>query len=640
MPALRTIARILPRRASAAPTARDWRLVRRIRSAANELSSATDRELRDRADDLRNRVDGSRVVPDDELLVASFSLVDEAARRAHGLSFYDVQLAAGLVLARGGVAEMQTGEGKTLVTALPAFARSLSGAGVHVSTANSYLARRDCDFLRPILEQLGATAGLTCEGVPPDRKRAAYACDVTFGPGYEFGFDYLRDQLTVQGTGERPLGETFLRLLRGEIAGDAALMQRGLAFAIVDEIDSVLIDDAGSPLLLSEPTGGQPEDAAAHLAARDVAERLNEGAEYTVDAAAGTVELTARGRRKAGDVLEHAARRGLARPWLDYVLQALWAKTLVHRGVHYVVDGDHVRIVDEFTGRIFADRSWRDGLHQSVEAKERLPISRETRPRARVTRQRFFRLYESVCGMTGTARGSEREFREFYGLGVTAIPLRTPSRRQMLPTRFFATADARYAAIADEVERLHASGRPVLIGTRTIAGSLAMSERLAARGLSHQLLNGTQDEAEADVVAGAGQAGAITVATNMAGRGTDIKLTPDVVARGGLCVIGAERHASSRIDRQLAGRCARQGDAGSARFYVSAEDDLLQRHARGLPAAMKRAAGASGEVALDLDRHISRIQRRVERQAWLRRRTLFHLDRRRDSLMSELAGGT
>jgi len=633
-----SLSQALGRTRSQKPTRRDHELVRSVRRAAKELASLTEVQLRQRADDMRALVEAGRPAASPDVLVPSFSLVHEAARRTIGISFYDVQLLAGLALARGAVAQMQTGEGKTFVAALPAFVHALAGRGVHVMTSNSYLADRDHELMSPLFECLGMSAGRLQQQSDPAAKRAAYASDVTYGPGYEFGFDYLRDQVMLRRSEEARLGDAFLARLRDAGVAPQQRVQRGLACAIVDEVDHVLIDDASSPLIISQPTADTAEDAQAHLLARSVVPDLREGADYRFDAAAGLIQLTSRGSDVVHGDDYPVPWKVLLRPWTEYVEQALRVELLMRRDVHYVVQEGEVRVVDESTGRIFAERSWRDGLHQAIEAKEGVAISADKRSIARITRQRFFRLYDRRSGMTGTAVGSEAEFREFYGLDVVVIPLHRPGRRTVHPSRCFAHAQAKWSAVVEEVRQVHAGGRPVLVGTRNIVDSETLAAQLREQGIPHLLLNGVQDADEAAIVAGAGRASTVTIATNMAGRGTDIKLAAGVAENGGLHVIATQRHSSRRIDRQLIGRCGRQGDPGSARFFLSADDELIRTHRPWLARTMRRAANAEGEILADFDFAVRHTQQVAEKAGHRRRRQLFHSDRQRDTSMAKFAG--
>lgn len=629
--------RCLARRRVSKPSRRDCELVRGIRESASDVRQLSDRELRGQVDLLREALAVGRSADAAEILVSGFSLVNEAARRTIGITYYDVQLLAGLALARGAVAEMQTGEGKTFVAALPAVVRALTGRGVHVVTSNAYLAGRDFQLLAPAYECLGISVGLLRENAGHEEKRKAYGCEITYGTGYEFGFDYLRDQVALRQTETCRLGDKLLGQLRGRSADGSRTVQRGLPFAIIDEVDHVLIDDASSPLVLSGSATTTAEDSQAHLVARHMIASLTERSDYELDAASRAVRLTAAGSRRIHADPDAIPLEVLLRPWSEYVEQALRAQTSYLRDVHYVVQDGRVRIVDESTGRIFSDRNWRQGLHQAIEAKENVAINSEKQPLARITRQRFFRLYECLCGMTGTATGSHREFWAFYRLPTVVIPLRKPCRRKVLPTRYFADPESKWSAISDELERVHRSGRPVLVGTRTIAASESLARRLDSKRLPYRILNGKQDADEAAVIARAGQAGSITIATNMAGRGTDVKLSAEVADGGGLHVMATERNESRRIDRQLVGRSARQGDPGSVQFFLSADDILIETHAPWLGRGMKRTADRNGEIMIDLGRNVRGIQHHAEREGFSRRRQLFHYDKHRDGVIEKSA---
>jgi preprotein translocase subunit SecA len=614
----------------------DRQLVRRINTHAAELTDLPDQRLADRTADLRELTDRGVPATDARVAVPAFALVTEATRRTLGMSPYDVQLLAGIALAAGAVAEMQTGEGKTLTSTLPAALHAITGEGVHVATVNRYLAERDYQLLQPVYERLGLTVGLAADGAPPDEKRAAYACDVTYATGYELGFDFLRDELVRRRLNCRPPGIGLRDALRGnrtgggdtigeDTVGDNAVgddtVQRGHALAIVDEVDSVLIDEANTPLILSGPAGGRTADTGAYLAAARIAEQLEPGQHFSIDPQTRQLRLNQAG----ADAVQSGRRpyRELARPWTVYIEQALRARHLFRRNVHYVVHDGEVRIVDEYTGRIFAERTWRDGLHQAVEAKEGVEISAEKRSLARIARQRCFQMYQRLCGMTGTAVGHERELQSVYRLPLVVIPLRKTSQRRELATRYFAGTEAKWDAIAREIADRHRRGQPVLVGTRTIANSLLLADKLKAAGLPFRVLNGVQDEDEAELIAGAGESGSVTIATNMAGRGTDIQPTPEALAAGGLHVIAAERHDSQRIDRQLVGRTARQGDPGTCRFYVSAEDELLQRYDPSLAEKMRKSVRPDGELTADFSAAIATLQRKAERDNYESRSRLM-----------------
>ncbi|MEZ6061183.1 MAG: translocase [Planctomycetaceae bacterium] len=634
LPATKTSPKTASRRRSTSEPSVE-QLVAEIRERAESLArhAAAD-ELIDEANRLRSELSGDQSVTRPEILIAGLALATEALRRSHNVQLYDVQIQAAVELTRGRVAQMQTGEGKTYVAIAVATHLALAGLGVHVATPNAYLAERDCRLATPVLAALQMTAGLLPERVEAAQKRPAYDCDVTYATGNEYGFDYLRDQLTLRQEAGGELGSGVLRRLNNPDPDQRRTMQRGLVFCIVDEADSVLIDDAGSPLVLSIASTGPAPDESVHRAACDFVGQLEQPVHFRIDPASGHVALTETGLTRCyqDDVAIPSAH--LLRPWTQYVEQALRARYLFRRHVHYVVADDEVRIVDESTGRIFEDRSWQDGLHQAIEAREGLPVSAEKEAAARITRQRFFRLYRNLCGMTGTAIGCEQEFAAVYGKAVAAIPLRVPSARVLLPTRFFATADAKRDAIRNSVAEQVASGRPVLVGTRSIVDSEILARLLDDCGIPHELLNGLQSAEEADVVARAGRSRSVTIATNLAGRGTDIALDPAVREHGGLHVIVAECQLSGRMDRQLIGRCARQGDPGSAQTFVSAEDSLLQRYGQWLASAIVRDAGPDDESPTDFSSYVARVQAAAERAQFVARRNLLQHDASRDSLFA------
>jgi preprotein translocase subunit SecA len=605
----------------------EWRHVQKVHDFAVSLRLCTDKDLLRRSKGLRQAVLGGQVPTHDEITIPGFALVFEATRRCLGMSLYDEQLLAGLILTRRCAAEMQTGDGKTFLASLAAFVYALAGRGVHVVTANEYLAKRDYELLSPVYKMLDVSVGLNRYDISLAEKQAAYACDVTYGADQEFGFDYLRDQLRLWTQPKTALGSGFRALLQGRQLAKALTVQRELAVAIVDEIDSVLIDSATSPLLLSQGTYGADVEIQLYLSARDAASQFIRGDDYLVDRVDRRITFTDSGKQKIFTAGESMPKNGLRRPWDIYVEQALHAQEFLHKDVDYVVQGGKVLLVDEYTGRFYPDRQWRDGLHQAVEAKERISVNPENSSMARISRQRYFQLYPHLSGMTGTAQGSEREFWNIYHLEIVAIPPHKPCRRKMLPTRYFIRSDEKYAAIVEEIADLVKTGRPVLIGTRTIKNSEYLAAKLESRGISFRLLNGKQDLSEAMIVARAGEAGAVTIATNMAGRGTDIRLHPGVADLGGLHVIGVERHESRRIDRQLSGRAARQGDPGSCRFYVAVDDPLIKKYAPGLKRLMNHLADDKCEATLNLTREIARVQGRVERQHYWVRHSLFLHDR-------------
>ncbi len=607
--------------------------VEEIRKQAARLDALGEAQLAAQADALRERLSRADVSVIDSLPEV-FALSLEALRRTRGIQLYDVQIMAAIALAQGTVAEMQTGEGKTFAAVPAAVLHGLSGRGVHVVTTNAYLADRDFQLLRPAYEALGLTTSLLPEQCPANQKRDAYQSDITYGVGYEFGFDYLRDQVALRSSQRRELGESLLHCLRGQHGRAPSVVQRGRAFAIVDEVDNVLIDEAGSPLILSSTSATGAADAEVHRRVKELISLLEPDRHFRCTAASGQVELTREGKERiyAPDI--GIPVELLRRSWMEYVEQSLRAKLLFRRDVHYIVKDQAVHIVDASTGRIFADRTWMDGLHQAIEAKENLPVTSEKSVLAHITRQRFFRLYDRLSGMTGTAAGCQREFKTVYGLKVAPIPLRVPSRRVVWPLRSFASRDAKWAAIASDVATIHQTGRPILVGTRSIADSERLADTLRSRGLPFQLLNGRQDAEEAAVITAAGDRGAITISTNLAGRGTDIRLAEGVPSLGGLHVLVTEPYESSRVDWQLIGRCGRQGDPGSAQVYVSSDDALIQGYGSWLIGPMTRSADRSGEVQIDITQRVRRVQQAAERTQFAARSALLRRDLRRDTLMS------
>jgi len=613
------------------------RLVGKIRRRAEHIKSFKSRQLSDNAALLRQRVLAGEPPTSESIAVAAFAVTTEAVRRATGKTYYDVQLIGGMVLAVGAVAEIQTGEGKTIITALPAVLHALSGKGVHVATTNDYLSRRDFEEMRPAYELLGLTAGLIQPQGPPAEKHEAYSCDITYGPGYEFGFDFLRDQLTLRSRVVESLGARHLQRMRGQNFVTGRLAQRGHAFAIIDEADSVLIDEATTPLILSGRDATARTDAALYRFARQVADRLEKERDFDIDEARRTASLTAVGWAAIHQAFHSRPAGQLARPWSQIVEHALRAEHLLHRDVDYVVRDGQVMIVDPHTGRIHNERKWRAGLHQAVEVKEGVQATDEKKTQARITRQRFCQFYEQMCGLTGTAHGGETEFREFYSLPVVVVPTDRPCVRKLLPTRFIATRAAKHQLLAADAADRAWRGQPVLIGTRTIRESRAVSMALTDAGVRHMVLNGLQDTEEAEIVSRAGITATVTVATNMAGRGTDIRLDDAARHAGGLHVAAAEFHESRRVDRQLAGRAARQGDPGSCQFWASAEDEIFVNHAPALCAKFQRITQQTGETCDGLDDDVRRLQLRLEQEGLESRRQMVAHDQWLESVQSTLA---
>ena len=554
-------------------------------------------------------------------VATALSLIDEAAYRAAGIRYYDVQLQASVAMLKNEIAEMKTGEGKTYVGSIVCFVRSLQGQGVHFMTTNAYLAERDHEIVKPLLEQLGVSVSLLDREMSPQEKQAAYLADITYGPGYEFGFDYLRDQLTLINEQKPKLGQRLRRNYHNRETKTTPQMQRDRFCAIVDEADSVMIDDATTPLVLSSSIDRPHPAPLPFLTAKAIASELDRQQDYVINPATRTVSLTQPGADRIDAALTQGVRGQLSRAWPKYVEQAIIAQNFFSVDEQYIIRDDKVRMVDSSTGRIFEDRSWSEGLHQAVEAKENVTISDENSSVARISRQQYFRLYANLCGMTGTAADAQRELRRVYRLPVAVIPTNKPCPRLTEPMRCFDTNQSKLAAIADTVRQLHETGQPILVGTRTIDKSELIASLIS--DLPVQVLNGKQDADEADLVAESGKAGAITIATNMAGRGTDIKLGEGVRELGGLYVIVSDPDYSARVDRQLIGRASRQGDPGASQMFVSAEDDLIARHAHWLVSYIHRLADENGEVQIDLSHEIRTLQQRVERKHAELRRQMF-----------------
>ncbi len=599
----------------------------RVEALASELADASDENLHRRVTALRAAlaVDG----PIDAHVVESFTLVREVCSRLLGLRHYPVQLMGGYALLRGTLAEMQTGEGKTLTAVLPAVTVALAGAAVHVITVNPYLATRDAEYLAPVYEFFGLRVGL----VVPDQESAqrvqAYRCDVTYGVNKDVVFDYLRDRITQKRgrTGSRALLDSWLTGADQRSSPPGLL--RGLFYAIVDEADSVLIDEARTPLIISSNVD-DPNGRVLYEQALALAGSLTSGEHYRLRPSERSVELTDAGRAAVGEFAR--ALPGLwaiTRAREELVEQGLSALHLFARDRHYIITDDKVQIVDEYTGRVMADRSWERGLHQMIEVKEGLEVTKRRDTISRITYQRYFRRYLCLAGMTGTAIEVAPEMRSVYALDVLCIPPNRPVLRRDLGQRVYRDGEQRWAAIVDRAAEMHAGGRPVLIGTRSVAASELASEHLTAAGLAHEVLNARQDAREAEIIAEAGQPSRITVATNMAGRGTDILLSPAVRDAGGLHVILSEYHDSARIDRQLFGRAGRQGDPGSCEAIVSLDDELFVAHASRLLAWLRARVSADGLLPTHLGRLLLRYaQAAAERQNSRIRRQTVEMDKR------------
>ena len=545
-------------------------IVEKINSLESEIQKLSDEELRNKTAEFKDRLTQGETL--DDILPEAFAVVREASKRVLGMRHFDVQLIGGIILHQGRIAEMKTGEGKTLVATLPVYLNALTGKGVHVVTVNDYLAKRDSEWMGKVYKFLGLTVGLVISGMDPSAKKAAYAADVTYGTNNEFGFDYLRDNMVIY---------------------KDQLVQRELNYAIVDEIDSILIDEARTPLIISGrgkqssdlykkadkfvrkliPKVIVEEDAKNFVQAED-----NENYDYIVDLKAKSASLTQKGIKKAEEEFGLENFNDIENSEIVHnVNQALRAHGVMKKDIDYIVKDGEVLIVDEFTGRIMYGRRYNNGLHQAIEAKEGVQIQQETKTLATITFQNLFRMYKKLSGMTGTAKTEEEEFRNIYNMFVIQIPTNKEVIRDDEPDLVYSTKSGKYKALINEIEARYQKGQPVLVGTIAIETNELISSMLRKKKIPHEVLNAKNHAREAEIIAKAGEAKSVTIATNMAGRGTDIKLGEGVKELGGLCVLGTERHESRRIDNQLRGRSGRQGDPGFTQFYVSMEDDLMVR---------------------------------------------------------------
>ncbi len=570
-----------------------------------------------------------------QLVAQTFALIRELAERTVGQRHFDTQVMGGWALLKGMIAEMETGEGKTLAATLAAGTAALSGMPVHVITVNDYLTARDAESMGPIYKALGLTVGYVTHDVLPEDRRVAYGCDITYCTNKEIAFDYLRDRIQLKDR-EHPL-RIQSEYLYGTNARVRNLLLRGLHFAIVDEADSVLIDEARTPLLISKKSGDAGQEQRFLEEAMELVKGLQDRIDYRIDMASRNVELTDGGKKKIFDLSKSLGPlwKGTIRRE-EIARKALSAQKLFHMDVHYLLSDDKVQIVDEFTGRVMPDRSWERGLHQLIEVKEGCKVTSEMQTLAQMSYQRFFRRYMRLSGMTGTAREVRREVWSVYGLPVVRIPTHRPLRRIGYSDKIFRATDDKWRAVVREIQRLNEKGRPVLVGTRSVAASEHMSRLLHEIKIPHQVLNAKQDKEEASVIGRAGEERSVTIATNMAGRGTDIKLGPGVVEKGGLHVILTERHEAGRIDRQLAGRCGRLGDPGSHQAILSLEDPLLEGGRAGLlgwfALGLMRLGLAVGNPVGKLA--VRRAQKKMERIHARMRRELVKIDKHKGDMLS------
>ncbi|MEM7453064.1 MAG: DEAD/DEAH box helicase [Planctomycetota bacterium] len=590
-----------------------------VRSTAAEYDSLDDEKLHDISLNLGFESRKSEKIRG--LLVRGFALVQTVAARKLEMRHYDVQLRGGLAMCQGHVAEMRTGEGKTLTATLPMFIHALKGRGALLATSNDYLARRDAKWMQPVYQALGLSVGVIQTEMSREQRRASYACDITYGTMKEFGFDFLRDHSMQREQQQR-------QLWYGASAANMPVelpVHRSPHFLLIDEADSILIDEARTPLIISSP-----QDESAHNQQRSLyrwssaaVEHFEEDEHFWYDREKRKVDLSPEGTALVRTIgkPDELAGVGLLEMY-DFVERAIQVDRDYKLDRDFVIRDGEIVIVDESTGRISEGRRWSRGIHQAIESKEGVEITMDTNTQAKITVQAFVSRFPTIAGMTGTAVSSRKEFKKIYKMPVTVIPPNRPSQRNEMPYKFAFNEDDKWQAIVDEIVEIHATGRPILVGTRSIAKSDLLARRLRAAGVEHEVLNARQVEREADIVAMAGKRGRVTVATNMAGRGTDIKIDPDVIELGGLHVIGTELHTSSRIDRQLFGRCGRQGDPGSVQQFVSAEDELLDLAFGKIPADKMRRR-SKGRTDVWWIKKMIQAQRKVENQHYRARRILM-----------------
>lgn len=599
--------------------------IRRIRRYSRQYATLTDADLKQQGLGLKYLAMVGRSI--EQLIPQGFALVMQATKRCLNVEHYDVQLACGIHLVAAKIAEMKTGEGKTLTAALPVFLHALSGRGVHVATVNDYLAKRDHDELKPIFEMLGLSVGVVTRDATPDERAIAYRRDITYGSSKEFGFDFLRDRLKR------------LQSSSDGASTNAQPVQRPLNFVLVDEADSILIDEARTPLIIGMIDREEEQvKQACYLWATRAAPNFVEDIDFTYDRQRQKVNLNVAGRQRLRELPQDKFTQSVSIRELNDVLEnAIKVRRDFQLDRDYAVVADKVVIIDEFTGRPADGRQWQGGIHQSVEAKENIPITPATRQAATVTVQSFFRQYRQMAGMTGTAWTSRREFRKVYRKSVVRIPCHRPVRRNERPVKIFSSADTKFQAIAAETLDMLSQGRSVLIGTRSVDKSERLSVALTSARIEHRVLNANNLPQEAEIIAAAGQPNAVTVATNMAGRGTDIKLHPSVKSAGGLHVILTEIHESARIDWQLIGRGARQGDSGSFRIFVSLDDELIESAfgPRRAERIRKIAGSRSTHIRRSAFAHFKNAQRKLERKHLVDRMILLKRDRDRQERLFE-----
>ncbi|NSL51801.1 preprotein translocase subunit SecA [Calidifontibacillus erzurumensis] len=580
------------------------KIVDQIEALEPEMQKLSDDQLRAKTDEFKTRLQNGESL--DDLLPEAYAVVREGSVRVLGMRPYPVQLMGAIALHEGNIAEMKTGEGKTLVATMPSYLNALTGKGVHVVTVNEYLARRDATEMGKLHQFLGLTVGLNLNSLSQEEKQAAYNADITYGTNNEFGFDYLRDNMVLY---------------------KEHMVQRPLHYAIIDEVDSILIDEARTPLIIS---GTAKKSTALYTMADTFVRTLKQDVDYTYDVKTKGVQLTEEGIEKAERAFKVENLFDLSNVTLvHHINQALKAHVSMHRDVDYVVQDGEVIIVDQFTGRLMKGRRYSEGLHQAIEAKEGLKIQNESMTLATTTFQNYFRMYEKLAGMTGTAKTEEEEFRNIYNMQVIVIPTNKPIARIDKPDLIYKTMEGKFKAVVEDIVARHKTGQPVLVGTVNVDTSELISQMLKKKGIPHHVLNAKNHEKEAEIIEKAGQRGAVTIATNMAGRGTDIKLGEGVKELGGLAVIGTERHESRRIDNQLRGRAGRQGDPGVTQFYLSMEDELMRRFGSDNMRAMMDRLGMDDDQPIEsklVTKAVESAQKRVEGNNFDARKTLLQYD--------------
>ncbi|TCP26037.1 protein translocase subunit secA [Scopulibacillus darangshiensis] len=580
------------------------KIAHQIDAIAEDTKVLSDEQLREKTDEFKQRLHDGETL--DDILPEAFAVAREASTRVLGMTPYFVQLIGGIALHEGNISEMKTGEGKTLVATMPLYLNALSGKGAHLVTVNDYLASRDAEQMGELFNFLGLTVGLNIPGMSHDEKKEAYAADITYATNNELGFDYLRDNMVLY---------------------EEEMVQRPLNYAIIDEVDSILIDEARTPLIIS---GSAEKSTMLYTQANQFARLLKDEEDYTIDLKTKSVQLSEEGMTKAEKFFSVENLYDYANVQLNHhIHQALKANAIMHRDTDYVVQDDEIVIVDQFTGRLMQGRRYSEGLHQAIEAKEAVEIQRESKTLATITFQNYFRMYKKLAGMTGTAKTEEEEFQSIYNMDVIVIPTNKPVIRDDRADLIYKSMEGKFKAVVDEIVRAFHVGQPVLVGTVAVETSELISKMLKRRGITHNVLNAKNHAREADIIENAGQQGAVTIATNMAGRGTDIKLGEGVIELGGLYIVGTERHESRRIDNQLRGRSGRQGDPGVSQFYLSMEDELMRRFGSERMQGMMTRLGMDDDQPIEsklVSKSVESAQKRVEGNNFDARKQLLQFD--------------